>query len=203
MKILVTGTTGGIGGAVKAAALKRGWEVVEVNRAEWERGLDAGSARGLDAAVFATGTCEVKPLAKTTDADFAETVRVNCGLFVALMRRLVAERLYGESGMTVVAVSSVSAAEGWAGGIAYCASKGALSAAARAMDAELGGRGIRVRVVEPRYVKTRMFDNCAGRMGVDPRLAQAPEELAEEILAMVCETRAVSHHDSLETRKGK
>ena len=35
MRIIVTGTTGGIGGAVKAAALSRGHEVVDFNRAEF------------------------------------------------------------------------------------------------------------------------------------------------------------------------
>ena len=61
----------------------------------------------------------------------------------------------------------------------------ALSAACRALDAELKPRGISVRAIEPRYVKTRMFDACAGRMGVDPNLAQDPKALAEEILEML------------------
>jgi NAD(P)-dependent dehydrogenase (short-subunit alcohol dehydrogenase family) len=79
----------------------------------------------------------------------------------------------------------VSAAEGWPGGVAYCASKGALSAACRALDAELAPRKISVRAIEPRYVKTAMFDRLAGRMGVDPALAVDPDELAAGILEMV------------------
>ena len=190
MRILVTGTTGGIGGAVKRAALAAGHAVAEVNRGGWEAadvcltsGKDSASPlRGLDAVVFATGTCPVKPFALTSDALFEETFRVNCGLFVKLMRHIVAERSYSPAGMKVVAISSVSATEGWAGGAAYCASKGALSAVCRALDAELKPKGISVVALEPRYVKTRMFDNCAGRMGVDPALAQSPDALAAEIL---------------------
>ena len=117
-----------------------------------------------------------------TDAEFEETFRVNCGLFVKLMRHVVAGKLNNPKGMRVVAVSSVSATEGWAGGAAYCASKGALSAVCRALDAELKPRKISVVALEPRYVKTRMFDDCAGRMGVDPALAQSPDALAAEIL---------------------
>ena len=117
-----------------------------------------------------------------TDAEFEETFRVNCGLFVKLMRHVVAGKLNNPKGMKVVAVSSVSATEGWAGGAAYCASKGALSAVCRALDTELKPRGISVVALEPRYVKTRMFDDCAGRMGVDPALAQSPDALAAEIL---------------------
>ena len=178
MKILITGTTGGIGGAVKRAALAAGHTVVEVNRGDFNALLDGP----FDAVVFATGMCPVKPLTLLSEAEFGETVSVNCGLFVKLMRRLVAEKLQGPKGMRVVAISSVSATEGWAGGAAYCASKGALSAVCRAFDAELKPRKISVVALEPRYVKTRMFDQCAGRMGVDPALAQSPDALAAEIL---------------------
>ena len=190
MKILVTGTTGGIGRAVKRAALAAGHEVVEVNRGGWEAvdspltsGKDFTSPlRGLDAVVFSTGTCPVKPFALTSDTLFEETFRVNCGLFVKLMRHIVAERLYTPTGMKVVAISSFSATEGGAGGAAYCASKGALSAVCRALDAELQPKKISVVALEPRYVRTKMFDACAGRMGVDPALAQSPDALAAEIL---------------------
>ena len=179
MRILVTGTTGGIGGAVKRTALAAGHEVAEVNRGGFDR-LPAGP---FDAVVFATGTCPVKPLTLMADAEFEETFKVNCGLFVKLMRQVVVGRLYSPVGMKVVAISSVSAAEGWAGGAAYCASKGALSAVCRALDAELKPKGISVVALEPRYVKTKMFDACAGRMGVDPALAQSPDAFAAEILA--------------------
>ena len=195
MRILITGTTGGIGGAVKRAALAAGHAVVEVNRGDWEAeygpltsGKDSASPlKGLDAIVFATGMCPVRPLTAMTDAELEETFRVNCGLFVKLMRHVVAGKLYNPKGMKVVAVSSVSAVEGWAGGAAYCASKGALSAVCRALDAELKPRGISVMALEPRYVKTRMFDACAGRMGVDPALAQDPDEFAKEVLGQIIE----------------
>ena len=184
MRILITGTTGGIGGAVKSAALAAGYEVVEVNRGDFDS-LDAALVPhgSLDALVFTTGTCPVRPLTAMTDAEFVETFRVNCGLFVKLMRYVVAGKLNNPKGMRVVAISSVSAVEGWAGGAAYCASKGALSAVCRALDAELRPRGISVTALEPRYVKTRMFDDCAGRMGVDPARAQSPDALAADILA--------------------
>ena len=190
MRIIVTGTTGGIGGAVASAALARGHDVVPFNRAEFDVIANAPRAPfpadgPFDAVAFCTGMCPVRPAALTSDELFAETLRVNCGLFLSLIRRIVADRMHAASGMRAVAVSSVSASEGWPGGAAYCASKGALSALCRALDAELGRRGISVRALEPRYVKTRMFDECAGRMGVDPALAMAPEDFAGEVLAAI------------------
>ena len=55
----------------------------------------------------------------------------------------------------------------------------------RAMDAELRAKKISVRALEPRYVKTRMFDACAGRMGVPASEARNPADLAAEILAEI------------------
>lgn len=184
-RILITGTTGGIGSAVKRAALAAGYEVAELNRGEFEdlealrQRFSSGSVTSL---VFCTGTCPVKPLTQMTDEEFAETMRVNCGLFIRVLRQMVTEKLYDPDGMKVVAISSVSATEGWAGGAAYCASKGALSAACRALNVELKSKKISVVALEPRYVKTRMFDAVAGRMGVDSALAQNPDEFAKEIL---------------------
>ena len=185
-RILITGTSGGIGGAVQRAAEAAGWEVVALNRADFAA-LDAAplGETPFDAVVFATGTCPVTPLAQLTDAALAETLTANCALFVRLMRRIVRERRHAPGGLRAVAVSSVSAVEGWPGGVAYCASKGALSAACRALDAELAPRGIRVTAVEPRYVLTDMFRRCAGRMGVPASAARDPDDFARELLSMV------------------
>lgn len=190
MKLLVTGATGGIGGAVVRLAQAKGHEVVAFNRADFEAlaetngelPLEAG-IDGLDGVVFATGTCPVRPLSLTSDILFAQTMQVNCGYFLALMRALVSRRRYAASGMKVIAVSSVSAVEGWPGGAAYCASKGALSALCRALTAELRAKRIAVEALEPRYIRTRMFAECAGRMGVSSDLAMPPEEFAAEILS--------------------
>lgn len=183
MRILITGTTGDIGGAVARAAASAGDDVVAVNRREWEHlGVFLDGEQPFDAVVFSTGVCRVKPLSQTTDVDLAEDMRVNCGLFLKLMRELVTRHLSSASGMKVVALSSISAVEGWPGGALYCASKGALSALCRALDAELSLRKISVKALEPRYVRTRMFERCAGRMGVPAALAEDPAVLAERIL---------------------
>ena len=181
MRLLISGTSGGVGAAVREVALERGFEVFEVNRGDY----DAGALvlpDGIDAVVFATGQCPVKPMALTSDELLAETVRVNCGLFLRLMRTIVAERRYNPQGMQALAISSVSAVEGWPGGAAYCASKGALSAMCRAMDAELAAKKISVKALEPRYIKTKMFDAGAGRMGVPAAEAEDPKVFAARLL---------------------
>ena len=181
VRILIAGSSGGIGSAVAQAARTAGYDVIDWNRADFESGAELPDGP-YDAFVFATGMCCVKPVTQLSDEDFLGAVRVNCLLFVRLVREIVKRGLNSADGMKVVAVSSVSANEGWPGGVAYCASKGALSAACRALDTELSRRGVSVRAIEPRYVKTRMFDGCAGRMGVPASEARDPRELADEIL---------------------
>lgn len=181
----MTGTSGGVGGAVAAAARASGHEVIELNRAQFESPEPLVEAAGIDAVVFATGCCPVRPLGRTTDEVLAETVKVNCGYFLRLVRELVSCRRFSPEGMKVVAVSSVSATEGWAGGAAYCASKGALSALCRALDAELAGKGISVSALEPRYIRTRMFETGAARMGVPSSEAEDPADFAADVLRLL------------------
>jgi len=183
MRILITGTSGDIGAAVCSAARKRGHEILEINRADWailaERVRDESA---FDAVVFCTGTSPVRPAALLSDEAFLETFQVNCWLFLRLMRTLLVEKRYSKEGMRVLAISSVSATEGWAGGAAYCASKAALSGLCRALDVELKPKKIQVKAMEPRYIATKMFRACAGRMGVPESQAMAPELFAEEVL---------------------
>lgn len=180
-RVLITGTTGGIGGALKSAALENGYEVKELNRADDFAALPEGV---FDAVIFSTGMNEVKSVTQLSDESFMEMMRVNCGLFLKLVRSFVKEKRYAP-GAKVIAISSISATEGWAGGVGYCASKGALSAMCRALDAELKPRGISVLALEPKYVNTRMFANTAGRMGVSQSQAKSPEAFAADVLEMI------------------
>ena len=98
MKILISGASGGIGRAVEKACRDKGWCVFSAGRDDFKREGDVLPAESFDAFVFATGVCPVAPLAKTGDELFFETMRVNCGLFLRLMREIVSRRLYPENG---------------------------------------------------------------------------------------------------------
>ena len=197
-KMLIVGATGGIGRAVRAEAERRGWKCVGTSRREGaaEHILDCSDRAGMEqtlmrlflaegpfaAVAYCAGVCPVRPLTLLDAAALAETQLVNCDAFILLMRHFSRLGAYAKDGAAALAVSSVSATEGWPGGVAYCASKGALSAACRALDAELAPKGIRVAVLEPGHVLTDMFRKGAGRMGVPESAARTPESLAAEAL---------------------
>ena len=196
-RLLVVGASGGIGYAVVAEASAAGWDCVRADRHSEFR-LDLSDAANLeasfkslfaeqgrfDAVVFTAGVCPIVPLGSLSAGELAKTMLVNCESFIKLVKAYAACGV-SENGGKVVAVSSVSANEGWAGGAAYCASKGALSAAVRALDAELAQKGIRVTALEPGHVLTDMFRRGAGRMGVPETQAASPQSIAREILALI------------------
>ena len=200
MKLFITGASSGIGRAVAVEAAKRGARCVlaarradelEKTRQMMERAdeqivreVDFADRDGIelelmrifteegpfDGVVYCAGVCPVTPLA-----------RLDLAALEATMRAFAAKGAHAEKAWSV-AVSSVSATTGWAGGTAYCASKGALSAAARALAVELAPKRIKVTAIEPEYVLTDMFRKGAGRMGVPESKAESPESVAARIL---------------------
>lgn len=197
-RLLIAGVTGGIGKAVRAEAEARGWECVGTGRregaAEWM--LDFADRDGLepalmrlftaegpfDGVVYCAGVCPVAPLSRLDVPSLSAVHLVNCDAFILLMKHFSRPGAFRKEGAAAVAVSSLSAVEGWAGGAAYCASKGALSAACRALNAELAPKKISVKAVEPGHVLTGMFRSTAGRMGVPESSARDPGSLAREIM---------------------
>ena len=200
-KMLIVGATGGIGRAIKVAAEAKGWLCVGTSRRDGasDEVLDCLDADGyelslmriftaqgpFDAVVYCAGTCPVMPLSRLDATLLAETQRVNCEAFLLLMKQFARPGAHVKEGATAVAISSVSATEGWAGGVAYCASKGALSAACRALAVELAPKKIRVLAPEPSYVRTDMFRSSAGRMGVPESEACDPAEFAKAVLESI------------------
>ena len=93
---------------------------------------------------------------KTSIEDFNALFETNVrGAWVVCTegaRQMIAE---GHGG-AIVLISSISAHVGAPEQVAYCGTKGAISMLGKALGSVLGGKGIRVNVVEPGAVKTPM-----------------------------------------------
>jgi NAD(P)-dependent dehydrogenase (short-subunit alcohol dehydrogenase family) len=184
--ILVTGGSSGIGRATAVLLSQLGARVVAVGRNEarlqetlaqlhgeghqaiafdlrqvdaiapWLSDL-ARTAGRFSGVVHAAGIHGARPL-KMTTADFlAEMMTINVHAALGLAKAL-RQRPVHESPASLVFVGSVAGIVGVSGSAAYCASKGALIAATRALALELARDGIRVNCVSPAMVRTEMLE---------------------------------------------
>jgi len=105
-----------------------------------------------------------------------------------------------DAGASVVFVSSIAGHVGFQDSTAYCATKGALELATRALALELSPRGIRVNAVAPGNIKTPMNEELrnttdyegvcnaatpAGRFGEADEIAAAIVFLASDASSYV------------------
>lgn len=111
----------------------------------------------LNGLIHAAGISLTMPLQYLKMNDVKNIMSVNFYSFVELVKQF-SKRKYNDSGGSVVAISSISSEVGARGLTAYCASKGALESAIRAMALELAAKNIRINAIAPAMIETQMYD---------------------------------------------
>jgi len=190
--ILITGGARGIGRALCASALARGWQVSCTLRAgealagvePWSLELRSLAGLGdlaagigpLDVVIHNAGIIgpTVGPLDDIDPALFAQVMQVNALAPLAITRALMPKL---RDGGRVLAISSQMAWMGYAkpDTIAYRMSKVALNKGMQALATELAPRGIVAVAIDPGWVRTDM-----GGPGAD----RDPTEVADQIIAL-------------------
>ena len=110
----------------------------------------------LDGLVNCFGTLLLKPAHLTSEAEWRETIEVNLTSSFAAVRA-AARAMMGEGG-SIVLISSAAARLGLANHEAIAAAKAGVQGLALAAAASYGHRGIRVNVVAPGLVRTRLTE---------------------------------------------
>lgn len=196
-RVLVTGATGALGGAIARELASRGARLALHGRdgerlgalaaelgavaataadlttaGEPERVVAAAAEAlgGLDAAVCAVGVVAFGPTHALDDATLAALMEVNLHVPVRLTRALAARM---ERGAVIVNISAIVAEMPTAGMAAYSASKAALTAFDRAAGRELRRDGIRVVDVRPPHLDTGLENRPIA--GEPPRLPQGQD----------------------------
>jgi NAD(P)-dependent dehydrogenase (short-subunit alcohol dehydrogenase family) len=210
--VLVTGVSGGLGGAVARRLLADGWRVVAPVRGESsvaESGVvavaadvtvEADVARAVAVATaeagaplravvnlvggFASaGRVHETPVAEFED-QFRQNVRPTYLVTAAALPHLMAA-----GGGSVVCVGSRASLKPFPGAAGYITAKGALLTLVDALAIEYGGDGIRVNAVLPGVIDTPA--NRRSRPNADFSRWVAPEQIAE-VIAFLCSDASVA-----------
>lgn len=181
--VVVTGTSGGLGGAIATGLIEAGYDVVGISRRPVEPAEVTGASSGRYSHVTADlGDIDAidqlarqivsdfgKPFGLVNNAaigtdgmlptmhnsDIEELVRVNVTSPIVLTKYLTRQMLSARRGR-VVNISSVVAKTGYRGLAAYGASKSAMEGFTRSLARDIGPRGITVNAVAPGFLATEM-----------------------------------------------
>jgi len=192
--IVVSGASSGIGRGIAIELVRRGARVVLVGRRQANleetarlagdpsktevllldlTRLDdigpaitalAGRLGRLYGLVHCAGIVQTLPLASSKPERLRAMFDLNFIAGTELARAFVRRDVLDEAGGSMLWIASVYAHVGAPGQVGYCASKGAIVSAARAMALELAPRKLRVNCVSPGLVRTEMTDAGNSRM---------------------------------------
>jgi 3-oxoacyl-[acyl-carrier protein] reductase len=111
---------------------------------------------GVDALVNNAGLARPGLLLSSSDADIAAQIAVNLVAPITAARAVLPGMVRRRRGV-IVSLGSVVATTPFRGQAVYAATKGALEALTRALDVEIGARGIRVLCLAPGPVRTDLL----------------------------------------------
>ncbi|NCY25319.1 MAG: SDR family oxidoreductase, partial [Alphaproteobacteria bacterium] len=184
-KALVTGATGGIGGAV-AQALKDAGAQLAISGTRQEK-LDALAAHmgpgvvpiacdlsqlesvdnlikqaeeklgGLDILVCNAGVTKDNLALRMKDEEWQQVIDINLTASFRLARAAMKGMLKRRAGR-IIFVTSVVGTTGNPGQANYCASKAGLTGMSKALAQEVASRGITVNCIAPGFIATAMTD---------------------------------------------
>lgn len=183
---LVTGATGGIGGAIARALHAQGATVVlsgtreavledlagqlgerafaaaaNLSDAESVDGLigraEAAAGTPLDILVANAGITRDGLLMRMKDEDFAEVIRVNLESYFRLSRAAMKGMMKRRAGR-IIGITSVVGVTGNPGQTNYAASKAGMIGFSKSLAQEVGSRGITVNCIAPGFIASPMTD---------------------------------------------
>lgn len=125
-----------------------------------------GESGPLDGFVHCVGIRCRRPINILTTDVLQQVMNVNFISFMEMVRHIV-KKGHFNPGLSVVAISSISAKTGGPGVSGYAASKAAIEGAIRCLARELAPKGVRLNAIQPGQTHTPAYDEGIGN-GPDP-----------------------------------
>lgn len=151
MRVLLTGGSGGLGGAITEEFRKHGHVVYKPTRAELDlAGKVSLKYTDFDVVICNAGINPIKPIANITSE---EVMKVNYTSHLEIVQQCLPFMINQGFGR-IVSVGSIWIDTAKPGRLAYSASKNALHSMTKAIVAEHGRDGIIANTVSPGYILT-------------------------------------------------
>ena len=179
---LITGATGGIGGAIAKRMKDAGATVVVSGRSmdklnaqfddsyvkiPIDLAADNGAVDLVNAAIEATGKINIVVnnagitkdtlLMRMTDEQFDDVINTNLRSCFKICRAVIMPMMKQRNGR-IINMASIIGAIGGPGQANYAASKGGMIAMTKSIAAEVASRGITANCIAPGFIKTPMTD---------------------------------------------
>lgn len=166
-ELVITGGNGGLGGAIAREFVQAEWEVFAPGRDALDvTDPDAVQrvlcGRSVDLLICAAGIISDAPLIKMEESAWDEVLAVNL-TGAATCAAAVIPGMVARGHGHVVLISSYAALRPAIGQAAYATSKAALHGLATSLARNHGPAGVRVNVVLPGFMQTRMTSGMTSR----------------------------------------
>lgn len=204
---IITGASSGIGNAIAAMLLRKGWNVYAPARREFNAPevsgrliripcdlSDSGSVRScirrileeadtIDLLVNCAGIGRFGPHEQMKAEDISGMIRVNLEAPI-LLCALTLRALKASKGK-IINISSVTAEKDSVFGCAYAATKAGLSHFSDSLFEEVRKSGVGVTVIQPDLTRTEFYDHLDFEPDPDPLAAIWPEQVADHVAYVI------------------
>ena len=152
MKIILTGSTGGIGSSIAQKCSSINIDTIEISRNNCDLSKNIEyTNKNIDGLIYCAGVNDPKPYYEYTEIDVKNTFKINALAFVELCQNIKFNRE-----ANIIAIGSIYATESKAGRLAYNKSKHALYGAVKTLAIEMSSNRIKVNMISPGFVSTNL-----------------------------------------------
>jgi NAD(P)-dependent dehydrogenase (short-subunit alcohol dehydrogenase family) len=150
MKIVLVGSSGGIGKAI-LEQIKDKNDIIEINSSNIDLSKNFEYKTEADALIYCAGINEVSHFKSLSEDNLNNTININTFGFVRMCKNL-----NFSTGANIIAIGSIYSTSTKAGRLSYSMSKHALHAAVKTLALEMCEQKIKVNLISPGFIDTSL-----------------------------------------------